>query len=64
MKSQSETQFRASEQQKYLWMHHDLKKDKGDFEQRKPKYQSAPADYSDYSKMKGGQAFDWGKHSF
>lgn len=26
------------------------KKDKGDFKQRKPKYQAAPADYSDCSK--------------
>lgn len=31
-----------------------FKKDKGDFEQRKPKYQSAPADYSDCNKLKGG----------
>lgn len=64
MKSQSEAQFRASEQQKNLQMHHDLKKDKGDFEQRKPKHQSAPADYSDYCKLKGGEEFDWAKHSF
>ncbi len=30
------------------------KKDKGDFKQRKPKYQAAPAEYSDCSKLKGG----------